>query len=64
MAGLTLTIRFPVTTVVFRLTVPVKLLMLATLRVAVAEDPALTVTALGLVARTKSGVEVVEKTAV
>jgi hypothetical protein len=63
-AGLTLTTRFPVTTVVFKLTVPVKLLMLETLRVDVAEEPALTVRALGLAARTKSRVEVVEKTAV
>ena len=64
MAGPTLTARFPVTTVVFRLTVPVKPLMLATLRVDVAEEPALTVRALGETARTKSGVEIVEKTAV
>lgn len=64
MAGLTVTIRFPVTTVVFRLTGPEKLLMLVTLTVDVAEDPGLTATELGLAVRTKSGVVLVEKTAV
>ena len=64
MPGLTPTTRFPVTTVVFRLVVPEKPLMLVTLRVDVTDRPAVTVTVLGLVAKTKSGVVVVAKMAV
>ena len=64
MPGLTSTTRFPVTTVVFRLVVPEKPLMLVTLRVDVTDRPAVTVTVLGLVAKTKSGVVVVAKMAV
>jgi hypothetical protein len=58
-----LTVRFPVNTVVFRLTVPAKPLVLVMLTVEVPEDPALTVIELGLAVMTKSGVELVEKIA-
>ncbi len=51
------------TTVVFRLTVPEKLLTPVTLTVDVPEAPALMVIALGLALMTKSGVVLVEKTA-
>jgi len=53
-----------VTTVVFRLTEPEKPLMLVTLKVDVPEAPALIVTVLGLAAMTKSGIVLVDKTAV
>lgn len=59
-----LTVRFPVRTVVFRLTVPEKLLVLVMLTVDVPEEPAVMVTAFGLVFMTKSGVVLVEKMAV
>ena len=57
-------LRFPVTTVVFRLTVPEKLLLLVTLTMEVPEDPAVIVIALGLAVMTKSGIVLVEKMAV
>jgi len=63
-AGLKLIVRFPVTTVVFRLTVPEKPLLLVTLMKDVPEDPAAIVIAPGLAVMTKSGVVLVEKMAV
>jgi|SRR5712692_7382708 len=57
-------VKFPVTTVVFRLTVPEKPLLLVTLTVDVPEEPAVIVIALGLAVMTKSGVVLVEKMAV
>jgi len=64
MAGVMLTTRFPVTTVVFKLTVPEKPLRLVMLRVAVADEPALIVMVLGLAVSAKSGTVPVEKVAV
>jgi len=64
LAGLTFTIRDPVTTVVFRLTVPEKPLMLVTVRVDVPDEPALREMAPELAVKTKSGVVLVVKTAV
>ncbi len=59
MTGLILIVRFPVTTVVFRLTVPEKPLLLVTLTVDIPEDPAVIVIAPGLAVMTKSGVAVI-----
>lgn len=63
-AGLRVTTRFPVTTVVFRLTVPEKAFALVTLRVEVPEEPALIMMELGFADRTKSGAVPVVTTAV
>lgn len=58
--GLILMTRFPVTRVVFRLTVPAKLLRLVTLTVEGPEAPWVIVIAFGVTVITKSGVVLVE----
>src|SRR5438094_10556832 len=64
MAGLIPMVRFPVTTVVCRLMVPEKPLLLVTLTTDVPDEPAAIVIELGLALLTKSGVALVEKMAV
>ena len=57
-------VRFPVTTVVFRLTVPEKPLVLVMLTMEVPEEPPVMVIALGFAVMTKSGAPLLEKVAV